>query len=109
MSSRIGHLVLAGLRLALLTVAALVSVSWLAPSQDARACGMFVPSLRVKAPPRLDQERTLILWDASAHRQHFVREVRFTNTGELPFGFIVPTPTRAEVGEVKAAPFDTLE
>lgn len=70
---------------------------------------MFVPSLRVKAPPRLEQERTLILWDAAGHRQHFVREVRFTNTGELPFGFIVPTPSRAEVGEVKTAPFDQLE
>ena len=81
----------------------------LVPLRDAHACGMFVPSLKTKAPPRMEQERTLIVWDASTQRQQFVREVRFTNTGELPFGFIVTTPTRPEVNEVKSAPFDALE
>ena len=81
----------------------------LLPLRDARACGMFVPSLKMKAPPRMEQERTLIVWDASTQRQHFVREVRFTNAGELPFGFIVTTPTRPEVNDVKSAPFDALE
>lgn len=81
----------------------------LAPLRDARACGMFVPSLKVKAPPRMGQERTLIVWDAATRRQEFVREVRFTNTGELPFGFIVTTPSRPDVNDVKNAPFDALE
>lgn len=90
-----------------LTLAA--AVLCLAPLRHARACGMFVPSLKVKAPPRMEQERTLIVWDASTRRQQFVREVRFTNTGELPFGFIVTTPSRPEVNDVKSAPFDALE
>lgn len=97
--SRIGSL---GLVLAVL-------VSCLLPLRDASACGMFVPNLKVKAPPSMEEERTLILWDASTRRQHFVREVRFTNTGELPFGFIVPAPSRPEVNDVKNPPFDTLE
>jgi hypothetical protein len=85
------------------------AVLCLAPLPHARACGMFVPSLKVKAPPRMEQERTLIVWDASTRRQQFVREVRFANTGELPFGFIVTTPSRPEVNDVKSAPFDALE
>lgn len=90
-----------------LFLALVVSCFW--PLRDARACGMFVAELKSQAPPRMEHERTLILWDAASHRQHFVREVRFTSTGELPFGFIVPTPARPEVNDVKSPPFDALQ
>jgi Uncharacterized protein conserved in bacteria (DUF2330) len=87
-----------------LTLIALTGVT-----SDARACGLFAPRLDAKAPPRLEHERTLILYNGAAHREHFVREVRFDNTGDQAFGFVVPTPSRPEVDAVKNAPFDALE
>lgn len=75
----------------------------------ARACGgFFSAKLREKERrPSLAYEQSLIVFDAAAHRQHFIREVVF-RTSATSFGFVVPTPTRPEVAKVQKSPFASL-
>jgi len=77
-----------------------------ATSSNARACAEFEVA-ESDRHPSLAYEQTLILYDAEKHREHFVREVVFTESRQ-PFGFVVPTPTRPEVAKVKKSPFAKL-
>lgn len=87
------------------TVAALGS----AP-RPADACGAFFAAKSVPAEsrPSLSLERVLVLFDPAKKQEHFIREVVFRGSREK-FGFVVPTPSRPGVFEVKASPFDELE
>ncbi|WP_045115536.1 DUF2330 domain-containing protein [Plesiocystis pacifica] len=79
----------------------------LEPGQ-ARACGTFrgrgVDPERTPTPSR---EKVLLIHDAEAGREHFVREIAFRH-GSEPFGFVVPTPSRPEVVGMEGTPFGLL-
>jgi hypothetical protein len=64
----------------------------LAPSalRPASACA---PAFREKASVRIAAEDVLIIWDAKAKMQHFIRLATF-DTETPDFGFLVPTPTQ---------------
>ncbi|HMR08417.1 MAG TPA: DUF2330 domain-containing protein [Polyangiaceae bacterium] len=76
---------------------------------DAGACGGFFSRSTIEGPrrPSLAYEQTLIVFDEQKQRQHFIREVAFKTSNEA-FGFVVPTPTRPDVGAVKPSPFAEL-
>lgn len=74
----------------------------------AEACGgFFHHTLAPEQRPSLAREKVLIIHDAARGRQHFVREVAFRRATQ-PFGFVVPTPTRPEVAQVRTSPFSRL-
>jgi hypothetical protein len=65
------------------------------------------------APPpgvvvEIAEESAIIVWDAAAHREHFIRRASFRSTG-ADFGFLVPTPDKPELAEVPDRVFDQLE
>lgn len=99
MPSKIGRNVVLGLALALCSVPA---------EREAEACGGFFSArdLGVRRPS-LSYEQALIVYDAKAEKEHFVREVTFDAAGGS-FGFVVPTPTRPEVAKVGTSPFPAL-
>jgi hypothetical protein len=89
--------------LAILLALACVMVATLPRPADACAA----------APPEdghvaIASEDALIVWDAHAGVEHFIRRADFS-TQARDFGFIVPTPTRPELGEVDDAVFERLE
>ena len=55
----------------------------------------------------IETEQALIVWDAAASREHFVRRARFASTA-ADFGFLVPTPGVPELAEAPDAVFDRL-
>jgi hypothetical protein len=55
----------------------------------------------------IETEQALIVWDAAAGREHFVRRGRFASTA-ADFGFLVPTPGVPELAEAPDAVFDRL-
>lgn len=52
-------------------------------------------------------ETALIIWDADAKRQHFIRRATF-DTKAKDFGFLVPTPSRPELDEAHDYTFKML-
>jgi hypothetical protein len=52
-------------------------------------------------------EQALIVWDARARVQHFVRRATF-ETEAADFGFLVPSPARPELAEAPDSVFDAL-
>jgi hypothetical protein len=56
---------------------------------------------------RIADEEALVAWDPERHVEHFVRRATFVATGK-DFGFLVPTPSRPELGEVDESLFDRL-
>jgi hypothetical protein len=88
----------------------------LAASALALALGLVAPPPRAEAcatapPPgesvRIVDEEALIVWDAATKTQHFVRRASFRSTSAR-FGFLVPTPTKPELGEVDDGVFHRL-
>ncbi|MEZ4221495.1 MAG: DUF2330 domain-containing protein [Polyangiaceae bacterium] len=63
---------------------------------DARACA---PAPHRGEFVEIADEEALILWDAKNKVQHFVRRAEF-RTRAKDFGFLVPTPTQPQLGEV---------
>lgn len=64
------------------------------------------------APPlnkkvEIANESAIILWDAKSKTQHFIRRANFKTDAD-DFGFLVPTPTEPELGEVDDKAFDYL-
>jgi hypothetical protein len=53
------------------------------------------------------REEALIVWDAAARREHFVRRALFGGSAK-EFGFLVPTPTRPQLAEASEAVFSVL-
>ena len=52
-------------------------------------------------------EEAIIIWDEAAKREHFIRRASF-DTDAKDFGFLVPTPSKPELGESDDAAFDVL-
>jgi hypothetical protein len=74
-------------------------------ANDAPAC------VAVAAPGsyvRLGAEKTLIVWDAKAKIEHFVRRPVFEGDPKS-FGFIVPTPVKPDVAKESDDVFERLE
>jgi hypothetical protein len=74
-----------------------------APRQ-ARGCGAAPPpgeSVGVNA------EEAVILYDAASRTEHFIRRADF-RTEAKDFGFLVPTPSKPELGETRAEIFQAL-
>jgi hypothetical protein len=53
------------------------------------------------------REEAVMVWDESAHLEHFVRKAVFRSTARS-FGFLVPTPGRPSLGEVDEKAFSAL-
>lgn len=71
----------------------------------ARACGTaWPPGARVQ----IADEEAVIVWDAKAKREDFVRRASFRGTA-AEFGFLVPTPAKPELAEVPDQVFFGLE
>lgn len=63
---------------------------------DARACAM-APPLGEEA--RIAEEEAVIVWDPATRTEHFIRRAAFWSTSHS-FGFLVPTPTTPQLGEL---------
>lgn len=65
------------------------------------------------APPRgmwarIEDENALIVWQPETQTEHFIRRATFNSTAN-DFGFLVPTPSQPELGEVDSEKlFDQL-
>ncbi len=69
-----------------------------------RAC---LPIGRNGSPVEVAEETAVILWDAAAKTEHFIRRARFLSDAK-DIGFLVPTPTKPELIEVDNSLFDEL-
>ena len=52
-------------------------------------------------------EEAIIIWDEGAKREHFIRRASF-DTDAKDFGFLVPTPSKPELGESDGGAFALL-
>jgi len=77
------------------------------PLPSASACMSMRASSSLHAPS-LAVEEVLIVYDPASKTEHFVRQAVFRGD-ETPFGFIVPTPTRATVEPAPHVRFEVLE
>src|SRR5690606_38050899 len=64
-------------------------------------------SIGRRGPVRIKGEEALIVWDPARRQQHFVRVAGFGQTAE-DVGFLVPTPSRPELGEASDEVFSRL-
>lgn len=81
---------------------AIVAVS----SPDARGCAAVWDTS--KGGVQIVSESALIVWDAKAKKQHFIRRASFD--ARVPyFGFLVPTPTPPDLAESPDDLFTKLE
>jgi hypothetical protein len=58
-------------------------------------------------PVAIADESAIIIWDARAKREHFIRRATFA-TEARDLGFLVPTPTQPELAEAKDDAFARL-
>lgn len=72
---------------------------------QASACATFFPP---DVFGFLASEKAIIIWDEENKTEHFIRRASFKTEADQA-GFIVPTPTRPEFGEVGGQLFDGLE
>ncbi|NUP14485.1 MAG: DUF2330 domain-containing protein [Polyangiaceae bacterium] len=89
-----------------LRVACAVSIGLLASlrAEPAHACAPAPPE---GARVRIADEEAIVLWDAKTKTQHFIRRASFASTS-ADFGFLVPTPSKPELGEIDNGIFDRL-
>jgi hypothetical protein len=74
-------------------------------SRDAFACAIAPPE---SEHVRMEAEEALIVWDAKAGVEHFIRRAAF-ETASKDFGFLVPTPSKPTLAEADDAVFARLE
>src|SRR6516165_6284836 len=86
-------------------VAGLLLTSLAAAARPAGACATAPPPGVVV---QIAEESAIIVWDAKARVEHFIRRASFHSTGK-DFGFLVPTPAKPELSEVADSVFDQLE
>lgn len=73
--------------------------------QSAGACAAVG---RAGKPVVNADQSVIIIWDAAAGKQHFVRRASFRSADD-DVGFLVPTPARPELSESGDAAFQTME
>ncbi len=64
-------------------------------------------AIGIDGPVTVRGEEALIVWDETTHTEHFIRRALF-DKAPANFGFLVPTPGKPELAEVKAPIFDRL-
>jgi len=77
----------------------------LAGARELSACA---PAPHAGDTVSIVEESAVIVWDAAARTQHFIRRATFRG-GARDFGFLVPTPTVPTLAEVSDGIFDELE
>jgi hypothetical protein len=78
-----------------------------AAQRPARPCAAVAEAGRTI---EIADETAIIVWDDAHKVEHFIRTASFsTSPGVDDFGFLVPTPTRPELGEVRLELYDRLE
>ena len=82
----------------------LLILAALANQQTATGCGAVPPPGETVA---IADESAIILWNAAAKTQHFIRRASF-NTAAKDFGFLVPSPGRPTLAESDDAAFELL-
>ncbi len=78
----------------------------LAVPVSCQACATIAED--VAGPIRITDESALIVWNAKSHTEHFVRRADF-QTRAKNFGFLVPTPSKPQLGAASDELFDDLE
>jgi Uncharacterized protein conserved in bacteria (DUF2330) len=68
------------------------------------ACGV---AAREGINVAIAEESAIIIWDPAAKTQHFIRRASF-KTEAQDFGFLVPTPTKPDLGEANEMAFKRL-
>src|SRR5207237_197283 len=74
-----------------------------APSPAPGCAAVPPPGGRVE----ITDEAALIVWDEATRTEHFIRRANFRSTA-AEFGFLVPTPTKPDLGEADDGVFDSL-
>jgi hypothetical protein len=77
-------------------ILAITTSALLAPVAMRAASGCMLVGA---ADTKIRGEEVLIVWNAATRTEHFVRHLSFADAAH-DFGFLVPTPTRPELGEV---------
>lgn len=72
-------------------------------SVQSLACGRFVP-LDADGLPVIDNEMSLIVWDAEKGIEHFIRQVKF-DKAPADFAFVIPVPSVPDFAEAPAKIF----
>lgn len=88
-----------GIVLALLGICSLP----LAPEPVQACCAVY----RVGTPVVNADQTVIIIWDAAAKTQHFIRQASFKSEAD-DFGFLVPSPTQPELEEAGDEAFPHL-
>jgi Uncharacterized protein conserved in bacteria (DUF2330) len=69
-----------------------------------KACGV---AAREGVNVAIAEESAIIIWDPATKTQHFIRRASF-KTEAQDFGFLVPTPTKPDLGEANEMAFKRL-
>ena len=91
------------LRRGLVALACGVSMLVLAAG-EAAACATAPPAGQ---EVQIADEEAIILWDPATRTEHFIRRAQFRSTARA-FGFLVPTPTTPQLGEVGDGVFASM-
>jgi hypothetical protein len=86
--------------------ALLAATSALLAAAPVRACAVALPR-NTNKPVEIADESAIIIWDAKAKKQHFIRRATF-KTEVKDFGFLVPTPTEPKLEEASDDAFTYL-
>jgi hypothetical protein len=88
-----------------------VHVRWLAVvavvAATTRPAEPCAPAPPPGATVNITDEQAVIVWDAAHHVEHFIRAAGFDSDAKA-FGFLVPTPTKPELGELPDTMFFAL-
>ena len=74
---------------------------------DHRASDACATAPPAGAEVRVADEEAMIIWDAAAKTETFIRRAQFQSTARS-FGFLVPTPQKPTLGELDESVFTTL-
>jgi len=85
-------------------VAIALSLSAALSARDAAACA---PAPFEGQVVRIADEEAIISWDSAKQVETFIRRASFRSSG-AEFGFLVPTPTKPELGEIDSSVFEEL-
>jgi len=91
--------------LSLLATLLIVLALLVTARQNLRACAVAHPP---GAYVGIANESALIIWDADTKTEHFIRRATFDTKAD-DFGFLVPTPTKPNLGEAHDYTFKMLE
>ena len=90
---------------AIVSVVALSVVVFMPFAPETRGCAI---APRDKESVGIDSEDAIIFHDSATKTEHFIRRADF-RTEAKNFGFLVPTPTKPEVGETRSEVFGAHE